>query len=146
MRMRPLTTSIPKPMVEVAGKSLIHRMLEQLARSGITEAVVNLSHMAEQLEPHLKPVQKPKLTFSFEEEPLETGGGIAKALPLLGDKPFFSTNSDVIYLDGVTPALHRLAQGFETDAVPNRGRYIDHPARAEDGTAYAVAPRGSAPT
>lgn len=116
-RMRPVTDAIPKPMVEVAGRSLIHRVLDQLAVNGITKAVVNLSYKAEQLKAHLAGRPSPELVFSLEETPLETGGGIAKALPLLGKDPFFVANSDVIFLDGATPTLHRLMQHWDEDRM-----------------------------
>ena len=112
-RMRPVTDIIPKPMVEVAGRSLIHRVLDQLVVNGIRKAVVNLSYKGEQLREHLEGRNAPELVFSIEDTPLETGGGIAKALPLLGNEPFFVANSDVIFLDGTVPTLHRLAQHWD---------------------------------
>ncbi|NBX02810.1 MAG: nucleotidyltransferase family protein [Alphaproteobacteria bacterium] len=113
-RMRPLTDVMPKPLVPVAGKPLIDRTLDFLAGAGVTDAVVNSFYKAEMLEAYLaKRTAAPRITISREEELLETGGGIKKALPLLGGKPFFIANSDVICIDGKTPALHRLQAAWD---------------------------------
>ncbi len=114
LRMRPLTENIPKPLVQVAGKSLIDYSLDFLAQSGVTEVVVNSHYLAQLLEAHLLERKTlPKIRISHEDEVLETGGGIKNALPLLGNLPFFVLNSDVICIDGKTPALHRLAQAWD---------------------------------
>lgn len=98
-RMRPLTETIPKPLVPVAGKPLIDWCLDWLAEAGIAQVVVNSSYRAAQLEAHLGA----RATISREgEPPLETGGGVAKALPLLGQGPFLTMNSDAI-LQGPHP-------------------------------------------
>lgn len=111
-RMRPLTDHMPKPMIEVAGRSLIDRALDRLEEASVTKAVVNTSYKAEMLEAHLSNRGHPRILFSREEAPLETGGGIARALHHFADAPFFAVNGDVIWLDGVSPALARLAQGW----------------------------------
>lgn len=116
-RMRAVNDSLPKPMVEVFGRSLIDRVLDQLVKAGIPKAVVNTSYKAELLEAHLAGRQDLYIVTSREEEPLETGGGIAKALPLLGDSPFFVLNSDVICLDGTRSLLHRLAEAWNDAAL-----------------------------
>ena len=116
-RMRPLTDSIPKPMVCVAGKPLIDHVLDQMHRAGVGQVVVNTSYLAAILEAHLAGRHAPVLQISREIQPLETGGGIAKALPLLGDAPFFSANSDTIVVDGEKPALHRLAACWDNDTM-----------------------------
>jgi N-acetyl-alpha-D-muramate 1-phosphate uridylyltransferase len=108
LRMRPLTDQMPKPLVPVAGKPLIDHMLDWLAASGVREAVINSHYRAQQLQAHLAIRKQPRILLSHEEEVLETGGGIRKALGQLGDAPFFVANSDVICIDGPTPALHRL--------------------------------------
>lgn len=108
LRMRPLS-DLPKPMIPVAGISLIDRTLDWLAASGVKRAVVNTHYRAEIIKEHLSQRKKPAITISHEKELLETGGGIVKAMPLLGNTPFFSVNSDVICLDGAKPALARLA-------------------------------------
>lgn len=109
MRMRPLTESLPKPLVRVAGKPLIDYTLDFLAASGISEVVVNSHYLAELLEAHLHArLVPPHILISREEVALETGGGVKNALKLLGNSPFFVLNSDVICIDGTTPALERL--------------------------------------
>lgn len=121
MRMRPLTDTSPKPLVRVAGKALIDHVLDRLAGAGVTTAVVNVHHMAEAIETHLKGRKRPQILISDERgELLDTGGGVVKALPLLDDAPFFHLNSDTIWIEGVTPNLARLAAMFdpaEMDAV-----------------------------
>jgi MurNAc alpha-1-phosphate uridylyltransferase len=114
-RMRPLTDTMPKPLVPVAGRSLIDRTLDWLAASGVEEAVVNTHYKAGMLAAHLASRKRPVIHVSHEEEILETGGGLVKALPLLGQGPFFSTNSDMLCLDGATPVLHRLWQAWDDD-------------------------------
>ena len=120
-RMRPLTDTLPKPLVAVAGKALIDHVLDRLAGAGVTNAVVNVHHMADAIERHLKGRTRPKILISDERgELLDTGGGVVKALKLLGDRPFFHINSDTIWIEGVTPNLGRLAAMFdpaEMDAV-----------------------------
>ena len=111
MRMRPLTDTIPKPLVQVAGKPLIDYAINFLAAGGVKNIVVNSHYLAEMLEAYLPS----HVTISHENEALETGGGIKNALPLLGNEPFFVVNSDVICIDieGHSPALTRLAQNFD---------------------------------
>ena len=110
-RMRSYSDKIPKPLVQVNGKPLIDWSLDLLVDSGIEEVVVNTSYMAEMLEEHLRKRNTPHIMISREDgQPLETGGGIRKALPLLGDEPFFVLNSDVISLNGAYPLLYRMAE------------------------------------
>ena len=112
-RMRPLTASLPKPLVEVAGKPLIEYALDRLADAGVETAVVNVHYLADAIEKRLAGWRKPRIVFSDERaQLLGTGGGVMKALPLLGDEPFFHLNSDSIWLDGVKPNLDRLAAAF----------------------------------
>ena len=108
-RMRPLTDTLPKPLVSVAGRPLIDHVLDWLGASGVSDAVVNTHYKAEMLESHLAARRKPVVHISREETLLETGGGIKKALPLIGGQPFFTANSDALTIDGPTPALRRLA-------------------------------------
>jgi MurNAc alpha-1-phosphate uridylyltransferase len=117
-RMRPLTDTLPKPLVEVAGRALIDRVLDRLADAGVERAVVNVHHFAEQIERHLAQRKRPRIVISDERGLLlGTGGGVAKALPLLGGEPFFHINSDTIWIDGKTPNLIRLAQAFDPTAM-----------------------------
>jgi N-acetyl-alpha-D-muramate 1-phosphate uridylyltransferase len=113
-RMRPYNGHVPKPLVEIGGKSLIDYSLDRLANAGVERAVVNVHHLADALERHLAPRQRPKIVISDERgELLGTGGGIAKALPQLGGAPFFLVNSDTVWLDGVKPNFTRLAEAFD---------------------------------
>lgn len=110
-RLRPLTLTTPKPLVQVGGKCLLDWALDQVRRAGIAEAVVNTSYLYAQVEAHLADCgASPRLHISREEPiPLETGGGIAKALPLLGGESFTVLNSDTVCIDGAgMPALARL--------------------------------------
>lgn len=95
-RLRPLTESVPKPLVEVRGKTLLERHLERLAGAGFRRAVINVSHLAERITGRFGDgAHGVAIDWSREAAPLETAGGIAKALPLLGDEPFLLVNSDV---------------------------------------------------
>src|SRR5499427_8402853 len=101
-RMRAFNGQLPKPLVKVGGKALIDYVLDRLAAQGIERAVVNVHHLADQIERHLAQRRQPKIVISDERsELLGTGGGVAKALPELGDAPFFHVNSDTIWIDGV---------------------------------------------
>jgi MurNAc alpha-1-phosphate uridylyltransferase len=112
--MQPLTDQKPKPLVAVAGKALINHVLDRLAAGGVDTAVVNVHHFADQIEQHLKPRRVPKIIISDERAALlGTGGGIVKAMPLLGQASFFLANSDTIWIDGVKPNLDRLAAAYD---------------------------------
>jgi MurNAc alpha-1-phosphate uridylyltransferase len=114
-RMRPLTDRMPKPLVAVAGRALIDHVLDRLAEAGVERAVVNVHYLADQLDRHLAARKKPKITISDERGLLlGTGGAVVKALPELGDAPFFHINSDTIWIDGVKPNLARLAEAFDS--------------------------------
>jgi N-acetyl-alpha-D-muramate 1-phosphate uridylyltransferase len=144
-RMRPYNGSIPKPLVPLAGKPLIDYALDHLAEAGVERAVVNVHYLADTLERHLASRQRPAIVISDERgELLGTGGGIANALPLLGDAPFFLVNSDTLWLDGVRPNFTRLAEAFdagEMDALlllaPTTGS-IGYTGRGD----YAMVPDG----
>lgn len=113
-RMRPLTDAMPKPLVKVAGKALLDHVLDRLADAGVKRAVVNVHYLAEQIEQHVATRTRPQVTISDERGVLlDTGGGVVKALPLLGGEPFFHINSDTIWIDGVKPNLTRLSEHFD---------------------------------
>lgn len=117
-RMRPLTASQPKPLVRVAGKSLIDHTLDKLGSAGVAKAVVNVHYLADALEGHLK-VRKsaPEVTVSNERELLlETGGGMVRAASLLPD-PFFCLNSDNIWLDGPADVFAELSLAWDADRM-----------------------------
>jgi MurNAc alpha-1-phosphate uridylyltransferase len=117
-RMRPYNGHIPKPLVEIGGKSLIDYSLDRLADAGVQRVVVNVHHLADALERHLASRQRPQIVISDERAALlGTGGGIAKALPQLGAEPFFLVNSDTVWLDGVKPNFTRLAEAFDPQAM-----------------------------
>lgn len=113
-RMRPLTDRMPKPLVKVAGKALLDHVLDRLAEAGVERAVVNVHHFAEQMIDHLASRTQPRIVISDERGLLlDTGGGVLKALPELGEAPFFHLNADTIWIDGVQPNLARLAEAFD---------------------------------
>ncbi len=117
-RMRPYNGHVPKPLVQIAGKSLIDYSLDRLADAGVERVVVNVHHLANALERHLASRKRPHIVISDERaELLGTGGGIAKALPQLGDAPFFLVNSDTVWLDGVKPNFARLADAFDPETM-----------------------------
>jgi len=99
-RMRPLTDQIPKPLLEVAGKPLIVWHLEKLAKAHFEEVIINHAYLGKMIEDYVGDGSRwsLKITYSREGSPLETAGGIKKALPLIGDQPFLVVNAD-IYTD-----------------------------------------------
>jgi N-acetyl-alpha-D-muramate 1-phosphate uridylyltransferase len=109
-RLKPLTGRMPKPLVPVAGKPMIEYALDKLVAYGIEEVVVNVSHHKEQLMNYLSGFKRLSFKISEEAEPLETGGGLKKALPLLDNEPLFAINSDIIWLDEKESALERLTR------------------------------------
>jgi N-acetyl-alpha-D-muramate 1-phosphate uridylyltransferase len=96
-RMRPLTTHTPKPLLQVAGMPLIEHHIRRLALAGVSELVINVSHLGEQIMDYCGDGSAwgVNITYSQERAPLETAGGIIKALPLLGDAPFLVVNGDI---------------------------------------------------
>ncbi len=113
-RMRPITDTLPKPLVPVAGKALIDWGLDSLAAAGVTKAVVNVHYLGDQLETHLARRKRPVIQISNERDVLlDSGGGIVNALPLLGADPFYLVNSDTFWLDDAEPNLERLAKAFD---------------------------------
>jgi MurNAc alpha-1-phosphate uridylyltransferase len=118
-RMRPLTASMPKPLVRVAGRPLIDHALDQLAKGGIKRVVVNVHYLADALEAHLKSTKLPlEIVISDERSQLlETGGGLVKALPLIDEDPFFCANSDNIWLNGATNCLDEMRALWDDDKM-----------------------------
>lgn len=99
-RMRPLTDATPKPLLKVAGKALIEYSLESLAKAGFTDIVINVAYLGEQIKAHCGDGGRWRMSIRYSDEgeaALETAGGIAKALPLLGDEPFVVVNADIIF-------------------------------------------------
>ena len=114
LRMRPLTDHMPKPLVRVAGQPLLDHVLDKLAGAGVSEAVVNVHYLPDQIIQHTASRTCPRIIISDERDVvLGTGGAVVKALPLLGKEPFFHLNADTMWIDGVRPNLARLAEAFE---------------------------------
>jgi N-acetyl-alpha-D-muramate 1-phosphate uridylyltransferase len=114
-RMRPLTATRPKPLVEVAGKPLLDHCLDRLRAAGVEKIVVNVHYLADSLEAHLNNrVQGLEITVSDERSLLlETGGGMVRALPLIDSDPFLAVNSDNLWIDGPVDSLRLLASGWD---------------------------------
>jgi N-acetyl-alpha-D-muramate 1-phosphate uridylyltransferase len=118
-RMRPLTATRPKPLVEVAGKALLDHALDRLRAAGVKRAVVNVHYLADSLEAHVKyRVQDIEIAISDERlQLLETGGGLVHALPLIGDDPFLVVNSDNLWVDGPADSIRSLAARWDDAAM-----------------------------
>lgn len=117
-RMAPLTDRMPKPLVPVGGKPLLDHVLDRLADAGVERAVVNVHYRAEQIEAHIAGRSRPEIVISDERGILlGTGGGVVKALPSLGEAPFFHVNSDTIWIEGPRPNLLKLAALFDTSRM-----------------------------
>ncbi|MDT9597592.1 nucleotidyltransferase family protein [Sphingosinicella rhizophila] len=114
-RMRPLTATRPKPLIEVAGKPLLDHALDRLRAAGVKKAVVNVHYLADALEAHLtNRVEGIEITVSDERDQLlETGGGLVKALPLIDADPFLVVNSDNLWIDGPMDSLRLLAAQWD---------------------------------
>ncbi len=118
-RMGALSDVTPKPLVPVAGIPLLDRILAHLKAAGCEKAVVNVHHLADQIERHLAPhVAAGHVAISDERTMLlETGGGVKKALPLLGRAPIHVINSDALWVDGDEGTLKRLADAFDPERM-----------------------------
>ena len=116
-RLKPLTDRMPKPLVPVAGKPMIEYALDKLRAYGIREIIINVSHLREQLTAYLSAFNDLTIKISEEAEPLETGGGLKKALPLLGSDPCFTINSDILWTDEQESALDRLTRYWDDAKV-----------------------------
>jgi MurNAc alpha-1-phosphate uridylyltransferase len=118
-RMRPLTATRPKPLVEVAGKALLDHVLDRLRSAGIGKVVVNAHYLADALEAHLAR-KATDLDVRISDERallLETGGGVAKALPLIDEDHFLIANSDNLWIDGPVDAIDLLASSWDDAAM-----------------------------
>jgi MurNAc alpha-1-phosphate uridylyltransferase len=111
-RMRPLSVTMPKALIGVAGKPILDHAIDRLVAAGITRIVVNTHYKGEMLARHLEARGDAEILLSEEDELLDSGGGVFKALPLLGDL-FYVVNADVLWLDGKVSALVRMARGFD---------------------------------
>lgn len=114
-RMRPLTDTIPKPLVPLDGKPLIDHVLDRLADTGITRAICNVHYLAEKLETHLASRQSPHITISDERDNiLDTGGAVVRARHAIGNDAFLIHNSDSVWIETGTPNLKRLIDGYDS--------------------------------
>lgn len=114
VRMRPITDNIPKPLVQVAGKTLLDHVLDKLAEAGVERTIVNVHYLPDQIIRHVANRTRPRIVISDERhEILGTGGGVVKALPQLGTVPFFHMNADTMWIDGVRSNLARIAEAFD---------------------------------
>ena len=117
-RMRPLTAITPKPLIQVAGHAMIDRALDALIDADVTRAVVNVHYLADLVEVHVKHRDDIEIHISDErDELLETGGGVTKALPLIGEDPFYLLNSDSFWMEGSIPNLDLLAQHWVPEGM-----------------------------
>jgi N-acetyl-alpha-D-muramate 1-phosphate uridylyltransferase len=122
-RMRPLTNALPKPLLPLGGRALLDHALDRLREVGVTRAAVNAHWQAQRIVSHLaarRDHDREPPTVLFEEQSLlDTGGSVRAALPWLGASPFYVVNGDAFWLDGLRPALARVAQawGDDVDAV-----------------------------
>lgn len=117
-RMLPLTEDIPKPMVKVAGRPLIDHVLDRLSAANVTDVVLNLHYKGDVLREYLAGRNAPAITYSDEtEELLDTGGGVKKALAHLGETPFFTHNSDSLWIQGMSDNLHRMGKMWDEDRM-----------------------------
>lgn len=109
-RMRPITDTIPKPLVSISGRTLLDRGLDSLAQAGVETAIVNVHYLPDQIIAHVAGRAAPRILVSDERGGLlDSAGGIVKALPLLGGGPFLILNADTFWIDRGTPNLDRLA-------------------------------------
>lgn len=113
-RMRPLTATTPKPLIEVADRALIDHGLDKLVAAGVTRAVVNVHYIADLVEYHVRKRKDLDIIVSDERDRLlETGGGLVRARPLLGDKPFYQLNSDSFWIEGIGSNLRLMAEQWD---------------------------------
>ncbi len=145
IRMRPITATKPKPLIEVAGKPLLDWGLDSLAEVGVAKAVVNVHHLPEQIVAHVSRRRKPRIVISDESEALlDSAGGIVKALPELGPKPFYVVNADTFWVDEAEPNLGRLAAAWDASKMDMLLMLADLRSATghSGGTDFLVAPEG----
>jgi MurNAc alpha-1-phosphate uridylyltransferase len=117
-RMRPLTDDRPKPLIKVAGKTLIDHTLDRAVAAGVTLAVINVHYKADLVKAHLAKRKDIEIRFSEETDALlGTGGGVVKAMPHFGQEPFFIMNSDSIWVEGFGHALDRMKDRWNPDTM-----------------------------
>lgn len=144
-RMRPITDTMPKPLVKIAGKALIDWGLDALSEAGVETAVVNVHYLPDQLVHHLSDRTNPAIEISDERDALlDSGGGIVRALPKLGPAPFFVLNADTFWIDRKDSSLRRLALAWndaEMDILLMLAR-LDQATGHSGGTDFLLASDG----
>lgn len=144
-RMRPITDTMPKPLVKIAGKALIDWGLDALAEVGVETAVVNVHYLPDQLVSHVSGRARPAIEISDERDALlDSGGGIVRALPRLGSSPFFILNADTFWIDRKDSSLRRLALAWndaEMDILLMLAR-LDQATGHSGGTDFLLASDG----
>jgi len=144
-RMRPLTDTLPKPLVQISGRTLLDRGLDALAAAGVTKVVVNVHHLGWQIAEHVKTRATPEIIISDESDRLlDSAGGIANALPMLGDEPFVILNADTFWIDRDGSDLYRLAlawDGARMDSLLMLA-HPDHATGHDGSTDFLLAPGG----
>jgi len=117
-RMRPVTVTTPKPLIEIGGRALIDRALDRLERAGVERAVINVHYLGELIRVHVGKRSTLDIVISDETDRLlDTGGGIVKALPHLGEDPFYLLNGDSCWVEGARPNLEWLANAWHDEAM-----------------------------
>lgn len=145
-RMRPLTETTPKPLIRVAGATLLDWGLESLAAAGVEKAVVNAHYLPDQIIAHATTRRRPRIVISDERDRLlDSGGGIVKALPELGSHPFYILNSDTFWIDRAKSNLERLALAWDGARMDILLMLADLESATghSGGTDFLVAPDGS---
>ena len=132
-RMRPLTATRPKPLIEVAGMTLLDHVLDRIRAAGVSKVVVNVHYLADALEAHLGcRAQGLAITISDERDQLlETGGGLVQAASLIKSDPFLVVNSDNLWIDGPADTLKLLASHWDEEAMDALLLLVPH-ARAQN--------------
>ncbi|MFE0016235.1 nucleotidyltransferase family protein [Mesorhizobium sp. NPDC059054] len=144
-RMRPITDTIPKPLVPVAGKTLLDWGLDSLEQVGVEKAVINVHYLPDQIVRHVAIRDRPRIVISDESERLlDSAGGIVKALPELGSKPFYILNADTFWLDAGKPNLERLALAWDGKAMDILLMLAELPSTTghSGGTDFLIGPDG----
>lgn len=144
-RMRPITDTIPKPLVPIAGKTLLDWGLDSLQQVGVEKAVVNVHYLPDQIVRHVAARARPRIVISDESERLlDSAGGIVKALPELGSKPFYIVNADTFWLDAGKPNLERLALAWDGSAMDILLMLAELPSTTghSGGTDFLITPDG----
>ncbi len=145
-RMRPITDTMPKPLVRIGGRTLLDRGLDSLAAAGVEKAIVNVHHFPEQVIAHVATRTAPGIVISDEREGLlDSAGAIVKALPVLGSEPFYILNADTFWIDRGEQDLGRLARAWDASRMDlllmlADGRFATG---HEGGTDFLLAPDGT---